>query len=35
MRDLDPLSDYYLDVGISRRIDLRTDDLVKRLCAGG
>lgn len=35
-RELDLLSDYYLDdVGIRRRIDLRTDDLVKRLRAGG
>lgn len=33
---LDLLSDYYLDdVGIRRRIDLRTEDLVKRLRAGG
>jgi hypothetical protein len=35
-RELDLLSDYYLDdIGIRRRIDLRTDDLVNRLRTGG
>jgi hypothetical protein len=36
IHELNLLSDHYLDdVGIKRRIDLRADDLVKRLRAGG
>ena len=35
-RELYLLSDYCLDdIGVRRRFDLRTDDLVKRLRAGG
>ena len=35
-RELDLLSDYCLDdIGAKRRVDLRTDDLVNRLRAGG
>ena len=35
-RELDLLSDYYFnDVGLRRKSDWRTDDLVKRLRAGG
>jgi uncharacterized protein YjiS (DUF1127 family) len=34
--ELNLLSDHYLDdVGMKRRTDLRTDNLVKRLCMGG
>jgi uncharacterized protein YjiS (DUF1127 family) len=36
IRELNLLSDHYLDdVGIKHRIDLRADDLVKRLRLGG
>ena len=36
MRELNLLNDYYLDdIGIRRPFDLRTDDLVRRLRAGG
>lgn len=36
MRELIQLNDYCLeDIGIRRPFDLRTDDLVKRLRAGG
>jgi hypothetical protein len=36
IRELDMLSDYYLDdLAVRRQIDLRADDLVKRLRAGG
>jgi len=36
MRELNPLNDYCLDdMGIKRSFDLRTDDLVRRLRAGG
>jgi uncharacterized protein YjiS (DUF1127 family) len=36
IRELNMLSDHYLDdVAVRRRIDLRADDLVKRLRAGG
>jgi uncharacterized protein YjiS (DUF1127 family) len=35
-RELNLLNDYCLDdIGVRRRVDLRTDDLVKRLRAGG
>jgi len=36
IRELDLLNDYCLDdIGIRRPFDLKTDDLVKRLRAGG
>jgi len=36
MRELNLLNDYCLDdIGLRRPFDLRTDDLVKRLRAGG
>ena len=36
IRGLNLLSDHYLDdLGAKRRVDLRTDDLVRRLRAGG
>ena len=36
LRELNLLSDYCLDdIGLRRPFDLRTDDLVKRLRAGG
>jgi uncharacterized protein YjiS (DUF1127 family) len=36
IRELNLLSDYYLDdVGVSRSVDLRADDLVRRLRMGG